>query len=266
MNAFLGHEGEWKIEKTKKPKYVIVAGAGPAGLEAARVAALCGHRVEVYDKNREPGGLVPMATFIKGGDTIDKLHEIVTYYNGVLKDLNVPVYLKKEVNEALIREKKPDAVILGVGGLHVKPDIPGVEHDIVMTTDDLREQSSGYVDFFGPGVMQTLSKVYLPIGKNVVIIGGQMAGLQAAEFLVKRGRKVDIIDKEQQLGGGIPIPWLVRLMPWLQSKAAGLYDGVHDIVISEDGVQFSNAEGKHLKIKADQVLLVTDNQPNRELY
>jgi 2,4-dienoyl-CoA reductase (NADPH2) len=267
MNAFLGREGTWTIAKTTQHLKVVVVGAGPAGMEAARVAAMRGHHVVLLDRADEPGGLVPMATFIKGGDTTDKLNEIVHYYRTRLEELRVDIRLGTDADTGMIKALKPDAVILAVGARTELPDIPGIEQKIVMSTDDLRASSKGYVELVGPELMQTLSKIYLPLGKRVVVIGGQMAGLQAAEFLVKRGREVTVMDSAEQLGGGIPLPWLVRLMPWLQARGVALHSAAKDITIVSDGVRFVDSANRDWKthVEADNVLVVTQYRPNTQL-
>jgi 2,4-dienoyl-CoA reductase (NADPH2) len=268
MNAFLGREGEWRITTTDAPKKVLVVGAGPAGLEAARVLALRGHKVVICDREEEPGGLVPMATFIKGGDVADKLGDIVPHYQRMLADLGVEMRWNTEVDLITVKELAPDAVVLAVGARTAPPSIPGMDQELVMTTDELRESSKGFVGLVGPELMQALSKVYLPLGKRVAIVGGQMAGLQAAEFLVKRGREVTVIDSAEQLGGGIPIPWLVRLMPWLEKKGVKLHPAAKDIHIVADGVKFTDTLHKDWKshVEADNVLVVTHNRPNKGLH
>lgn len=266
MNPFLGREGEWKIEPAVIPKKVIVVGAGPAGMEAARVAALRGHKVVIYDKESEIGGLVPMATFIKGGDVTDKMHEVINYYDRMLEYLDIVLHLNAEVNKGTLKMEFPDAVIIATGAKTVLPDIDGIDHKIVMTTDELRNRSSGYVHFFGANLMQAISQVYLPIGKNVVIIGGQMAGLQAAEFLIKRGRKVQVVEPGKDLGIGLPIPWLARLIPWLAAQNVGLHTQASDMSIHDGGVRFRNAEGETVDLAADQVLVVTQYAVNDVLY
>ena len=268
MNAFLGREGEWTIAKAPTAKKVLVVGAGPAGMEAARVLALRGHKVVLCDREEEPGGLVPMATFIKGGAITDKLGEIVPYYQRVLHDLGVDLRLGTDVHSGMVKAERPDAVVIATGATTKAPDIPGMEHALVMTTDELRASSKGFVGMVGPELMQALSKAYLPLGKRVAVIGGQMAGLQAAEFLVKRGREVTVIDSAEQLGRGIPIPWLVRLMPWLQAKGVELYPQAKDLRIVADGVKFTDPLHNDWKthVEADNVLVVTHNTPNNRLY
>ncbi len=265
INASLGHEAELAITPTHHPKNILIVGAGPAGLEAARVLALSGHHVEIYDKSSDLGGLMPMAAFIKGAGLADNLMKAIRYFRKELHRLNVPVHLGQEVDEELIRIHHPDIVVLATGGCPDMPDIEGIDNSIVLSIEDLKKKAGKYLHLLGSKAMSKLSKIYLPIGKSVIIIGHDYTALEAAEFLVKRGREVTVVSREKELGAGMPLAWLVRLLPWLQEKGVDLYTSVQSLKITDEGVEFHTQEGVSKQLIAHDVMVMSEYKANGEL-
>ena len=105
---------------------LIVVGGGPAGMEAARVAALRGHEVALYEKEHQLGGSVPVAATVKGLE-IEDLPALIRYLNTQITKLGVRIHLGKEVNKAIVEHVKPDVLLLAIGGLYSVPEIPGID-------------------------------------------------------------------------------------------------------------------------------------------
>ena len=124
VNAAFGNEVEYAITPAKKPKKILVAGGGPAGLEAARVAALRGHKVIIYDERDKLGGQLLMAAIPPYKEEIGKL---VKFLADQIAQLGVEVRLGHKVTPSLISELKPDAVVVATGAIPIVPDIPGVD-------------------------------------------------------------------------------------------------------------------------------------------
>ena len=108
INAALGTE-HYLIERATKQKKVVIIGGGPSGLEAARVAALRGHEVILFEKSSKLGGLLPLAALVKGLE-IEDLPAIVRYLKRQITKLGVKTRLGKEVTPSVIEEIKPDVV------------------------------------------------------------------------------------------------------------------------------------------------------------
>jgi len=125
-NPFAGNELTMKITPAKKKKKVMVVGAGPAGLEAARVASLRGHEVSIWDKDKELGGATRMAMFIKGEEN-DHLTEYVSWFDRMLKKQGVKRHLGKAVTAKVVEKENPDVVILAPGAEAVEPEPAGRE-------------------------------------------------------------------------------------------------------------------------------------------
>ncbi len=265
INPFMGNESTLKIVPAAKQKTVMIVGAGPAGMEAARVAAERGHHVMLYDKSSDLGGLVPMASFIKGSGLADNLMRIVPWYRHELKRLGVELHLGREVDAELVNLLEPDALILAMGGQSVLPKIEGIDSPHVITTEHLKKSAQPFLHLLGSKLVSALSKVYLPVKDSVAIIGGDLAGLEAAEFLVKRGRKVSVIETGPQPGAGMPLVWLVRLMPWLAAKNVPLYVGVKVDRITASGVEITGADGKAATVAAETVMVMPSYERNDHL-
>ncbi|NPV86750.1 MAG: FAD-dependent oxidoreductase [Anaerolineae bacterium] len=264
VNPFMGRELEMEIKPAEKKKKVVVVGAGPAGMEAARVAALRGHQVSLYDRAKELGGLLPMASFIKG-KTPDDLDELLDYYKKQFDDLGVKVELGKEVTPQMLEKVQADVVILAVGGKPIPPQIPCDEKKLV-TTEELKAKSKDFVRLLGADWMNALTKIFLPVGNKVVVVGADLAGLEAAEFLVKRGKQVTVVDEAEQPGEGMLIQWLIKLMPWLAAKGVQVLTGVKYEEITADGMVISTKEGERKVLSADTVMWVNKYTKNDALY
>ena len=126
VNPQINREREITYETAKKPKRVLVIGGGPAGMEAARVAAVRGHTVFLYDRQPAPGGLIPLSALLKDVEAND-LMDLVNWFARQLKSLGVKVKLGQEVTSVTIEEIKPDVIIVASGGKHTVPNIAGLK-------------------------------------------------------------------------------------------------------------------------------------------
>jgi 2,4-dienoyl-CoA reductase (NADPH2) len=271
-NAFMGHEYEigdgQDFEPAKKKKKVMVVGAGPSGMEAARVAALRGHEVVLCDKVKWLGGLMPLAAFIKEtGYDFDTVVPMLEWYERQLKKLdNVKIKLGVEVNAELVAKEKPDAVIIGPGSLWEVPDIPGKDGKNVVTTGQLKARSKDLLRFLGPSMMSMVTKLFLPIGKKIVVIGGDLKGAEAAEFFVKRDREVAIVEEGDVLWEGMNLHLKILWDMWIQARQIPVYSGVKCEQITDKGVWIRTKEGERKLVEGDTVMIMEKERKNDELY
>jgi 2,4-dienoyl-CoA reductase (NADPH2) len=165
VNARAGAEGRLTVEPALRKKKIMVIGGGPAGMEAARVAALRGHEVCLYEKNEKLGGQIPLAAVPPGRR---EFLTFVSYLEKQMEKLKVTVHTRLEASPVHVEMEKPDAVIVATGAEPWVPEIKGMDRPSVVLAWDVL---SGRVD----------------TGKEVVIVGGGAVGLETALFLARKG-------------------------------------------------------------------------------
>jgi 2,4-dienoyl-CoA reductase (NADPH2) len=253
------------IEKAEKKRKVLVIGGGPAGMSAARVSALRGHDVTVYEKSTMLGGLLPIASMVKGSHPED-LSLLINYFSRQLAKLGVKVELGKEADLSVIDRIKPDVVFLAAGGTSAVPKIPGIDRPNVVNGAELHRRLKFYLKFFKPETLRKLTKFYLPMGKKVVVIGGAIQGCELAEFLTKRGRKVTVVESTQKLGEGMVDAMMDYLFNWFKKKGVALIGNVKEYAeITDKGLTIITSDGKKQTIEADSIVTALPLTPNNEL-
>jgi NADPH-dependent 2,4-dienoyl-CoA reductase/sulfur reductase-like enzyme len=163
----------------EKPNKVMVVGGGLAGMEAARVAALRGHDVTLYEKSNKLGGQFNLACVAPGKQ---EFSQAVCYLTTQIRKAGVKAELGKEVTPELVDEVKPDVAIVATGAVPLIPvNLPGVDKSIVITAHDLLAGK-------------------LVVGAKVVVIGGGLVGCEAGEYVAERGVKdVTILEMLQDV-------------------------------------------------------------------
>ena len=173
VNPMTGMEKDFAIQpSTGRKKKVLVVGGGPGGMEAARVAALRGHDVVLWEKENALGGnLLPASA----PDFKKDYRRLKDYFIRQVKKVGVTVELGKKATPELIRAMHPDCVFIASGGIPIVPKIPGVDQPKVVTAIDVLL-----------GRRET--------GELVVVIGGGTVGSETALYLAQKGKLVTIVE------------------------------------------------------------------------
>ncbi len=245
VNAAAGREKEYKITSTWKTKKVVVVGGGPAGMEAARVAALKGHDVVLYEKEPMLGGLLNLASL---PPSKYKIEEFRNYLIKQMDKRGVKVVTGKEVNLSLLQEIEPDVVIVATGSVLIFPKIPGLGRENVVSFAD---------------VLTGKAKV----GDKVVIVGGSGSGCETADFLSKKDKKVTIVEMlDAILKETMPSrnrDWL--LIELTKDKVEILAETKAEEV-TEEGLVISGKNGLKQVIETDTIVLAAGSKPDDRFY
>jgi 2,4-dienoyl-CoA reductase (NADPH2) len=258
VNAALGGEQDYEIRPARQKKKVAVVGGGPAGMEAARVAAIRGHEVVLFEKENRLGGLLRWVAMIKGLDVDSDAMILTGYLKNQITRLDVHIRLNEEFHPSVIQEINPDAIILATGGTPTVPEIHGINSSNVVGIHDLYRSMKDDLDLIEPGIMRWMPNYWESVGERVAIIGGTIEGSGLAEFLVERCRKVTVVDTDS-IWGDEP---LMR-SPSME-KVTRMPETTYE-EITDKGLTVTTKEGRRETIEADTIITAASPVVNTEL-
>ncbi|MBV7705336.1 NAD(P)/FAD-dependent oxidoreductase [Nocardia nova] len=257
VNPALGNEKLLPLVRSTTAKHVVVVGAGPGGLETARLAAERGHRVTVLDKADRLGGTLWFSSL-----TTPDNERLLNWLKVQVQRLGIDIRLKTEATVPSITALNPDVVVVATGAVRDRPAVPGSDLPHVHTGDTLRALMTGVGDVSrvppllrtvaklgkisgvtkSPAAIRSVTRHFLPMGKNVVVIGGSLVGLELSEFLAERGRAVTLLEEGRQLG--VPMAMPRRWTAVRHAGEAGVTIHRHATVlrITEQHVEFRVGE------------------------
>jgi len=272
VNARAGAEGKLTIEPATRKKKVMVIGGGPAGMEAARVAAFRGHQVSLYEKAEKLGGQLLLAAAPPGrGEFLS----FVSYLETQMKIQSVAVHTRTEVTPEYVELEKPDVVVVATGAEPLVSDIKGINRPNVVTAWDVLSGRVG-------------------TGREVVVIGGGAVGMGTAIFLARKGtidgdtlrflmanqaetfetlnsllfrgvKKVTVVEMLNRLGQdlGRSTRWTIMQDLWRLSVKTMTHTRAKEIT---DGGVIVDRAGREDLIRGDTIVVATGARAVNALY
>jgi pyruvate/2-oxoglutarate dehydrogenase complex dihydrolipoamide dehydrogenase (E3) component len=166
-----------------------------------------------------------------------------------------------------VEQVNPDVVIVATGANYTTPDLPGITDSKVITNAQLHGQLETALNFTDPTTLRWLTNFYLPTEKDVVIIGGQIQGVQVAELLVQRGKNVTIVEDgpEANIGKGMPDTSRQRLVYYLQTHGVKIITDVKYNEINSEGLSITLQNNLVKTLPAGSIVLALPLAANTDL-
>lgn len=230
-----------QITQADEKRKVAVVGAGPAGMEAARVCALRGHEVTLFEK-RKLGGLLHEASI---PDFKADIRRIITYYENQMKMNNIQV-IEKEAHKKDLEGY--DTVIIATGSNKLMIQVPGIESEKVHYAIDI------------------LADLPENLGKKITVIGGGSVGVETAIWLAQKGKTVSIVEMRDQILIDEMVLTNVLDRAMIQQNGIHVYESTSLTAVMEEGVRVTDKDGKEFTIASDSVVMAVGLRANQELF
>jgi 2,4-dienoyl-CoA reductase (NADPH2) len=243
VNPRVGREAEHPKTQADTSKKVLVIGGGPGGLAAALYACERGHQVTLIERENELGGAFRWASTAFPGNQL-----FLDYLIGRVRDLPIDVILGKAADRSMIEGHAPDAIIVATGGRFTSPTLPGADAEHVLQGDA--------VPLLIEQIRNAGPDAELPLGQRIAIIGANLIGLELAELLVRRGRRVHVVEPSGRMA--TPAGKKRRGDHTKQLDALGVPVNTHVAIeaITKEGVALSLSGGGRSVLGADTVIVV----------
>ncbi|MBI2854149.1 MAG: FAD-dependent oxidoreductase [Chloroflexi bacterium] len=239
VNPATGIEKEFSLKPAPKKKSVLVVGGGPAGMQAACVAAARGHKVTLWEKNDVLGG-----NLIYAGvpDFKDDYKQFTEYLNRQVKEMGVAVEFGRKATSASIKSMDPDVLFIATGASPLIPDIPGAKQERVVTA----------IDVLG-GRRE--------IGAEVAIVGGGLIGCETALYLARKGKSVTIVEMLPEAALDLHKANRMHMLKLLAEAGVRILCSARVLQIQDNKVFISGGK----EITSDNVVLAVGLKADRKL-
>ncbi|MCI9596873.1 MAG: FAD-dependent oxidoreductase [Firmicutes bacterium] len=237
------HEKEYAITPTKEKKKVMIIGGGIAGMEAARLSALRGHEVVLYEESDALGGVF-IAAAAPAFKEADK--KLIEWYKREMEHSGITIRLNTKADETSIKNEKTDVLIVACGSISKKIPISGIDREIVVNVKD--ELLSGCDE-----------------NGNIVVIGGGLSGCEAAYELAQNGANVTVLEVQDRI---LDVPGLsmansMMLKELMAYKNVEILTSTKILRINDSNVEIER-NGKLSTIQADKVIIAAGYSPKKD--
>ncbi|MBU3193052.1 NAD(P)/FAD-dependent oxidoreductase [Clostridium algidicarnis] len=246
VNARMGRELEYgQLKENGKGRVVAIIGGGPAGMESARILALKGFKPVLFEKKDVLGGSVYLGS---KPPLKEKLNWFLDSLEYQINQLGVDIRLNSEPTLEDIKSLSPYAVFVATGASPIVPRLPGIDKSEVCTVIDVLE---GKIDIKG---------------KNVVVVGSGMTGLETAELLAVQGNKVTVVEMQNKIGPDAYLPNLIDVTTRLKKHNVEMIPSMKLVEIKENEVSLQNTKDNTISNRdADVVVLSLGSVSNNSM-
>ncbi len=244
VNPLIGREMDGtEIIPTANPKKVLVAGGGPGGLEAALTAAKRGHKVILCEKENQLGGI------LKGEQALPfkyEMYELGVTLGKLAKDAGVEIRLNTTVTKEYVEKENVDALIIAVGSEPLVPPIPGLDGDNVVVVNNYYLEKD-------------------KVGDSVVVLGGGLAGCEAAIHFAQEGKTVHLVEMRTELAPDANIRHRPIMLKEIEKLNIHVHTGYKGLRVTEEGVLCADADGVEQLVPGTSVICALGQRARRNV-
>lgn len=244
VNPLIGREMDGtEVIPTANPKKVLVAGGGPGGLEAALTAAKRGHKVILCEKEDQLGGI------LKGEQALPfkyEMYELGVTLGKLAKDAGVEIRLNTTVTKEYVEKENVDALIIAVGSEPLVPPIPGLDGDNVVVVNNYYLEKD-------------------KVGDSVVVLGGGLAGCEAAIHFAQEGKTVHLVEMRTELAPDANIRHRPIMLKEIEKLKIHVHTGYKGLSVTKEGVLCADVDGVEQLVPGTSVICALGQRARRNV-